>query len=188
MTGRLDGCLLCVVLCRVCSGQDTQDSVWNRLTEDVKVTFQVLTYATGNGMVTDSWFNPGNHLANIAPGDATVEFRPDLRYTLGMLTFVAKPRLVAGTSLTLDVPAARSEPVDAYMQEWAVRANLGQDLLLSYGREVLQWGPSMSVSPSNPFFVDNGRSNPVKEIGGRDFFRAVYTPTSRYSISYLANT
>ncbi len=188
MTGRLNGCLLCAVLCSVCSAQETQDSMWNRLAEDLKFNFQGLTYATGNGVLADSWFNPGNHVANISAGDAAVELRPDLRFTLGTLTFIAKPRLVAGTSLTLDVPAARSTPVDAYMQEWAVRANLRQDLMLSYGREVLQWGPALFNSPSNPFFSDNGRSNPIKEIGGRDFFRAVYTPSSRYSVSYIANT
>jgi len=46
----------------------------------------------------------------------------------------------------------------------------------------------MSFSPSNPFFHDNGRANPIKEIGARDFFRAVYTPNSRLSISYINNT
>jgi hypothetical protein len=162
--------------------------MWSKLAEDTKVTLQVLNYATTNGVVSNSWFNPGNHLANIAAGDATVEIRPDLRFTRGILTVIVKPRVAAGTSLTLDVPAARATPVDAYMQEWSVRANVRQDLMLSYGREVLQWGPSMTVSPSNPFFLDNGRANPIKEIGGRDFFRAVYTPSSRYSVSYLANT
>jgi hypothetical protein len=162
--------------------------MWNRLEKNVEFNFQVLTYATQNGVLANSWFNPGNHFANIGAGDATVEFRPDLRLTLGTLTFIAKPRLAAGTSLILDVPAARTAPVDAYMQEWAVRTNLRQALTLSYGREVLQWGPSISISPSNPFFLDNGRSNPIKQVGGRDFFRAVYTPTSRYSVSYIANT
>src|SRR5580700_3468266 len=139
MTLRLSGCLLCVVLCDLCSGQDTQSTMWNRLAEDLKINLQTLTYATGNGVIADSWFN---HLANFATGDSTVEIRPDLRLTMGPLTFIAKPRLAAGTSLAVDVPAARNTPQDAYMQEWGVRAKLGQALTLSYGREVLQWGPS----------------------------------------------
>jgi hypothetical protein len=74
------------------------------------------------------------------------------------------------------------------MQEWAVRVKINHSLQASYGREILQWGPSMSISPSNPFFTDNGRANPIKELGARDFFRAVYTPNSRFSLSYIANT
>lgn len=188
MSARLSRCLFCAVLCGVCSGQEAQNTISDTIAEHLTVNFQALTYGTQNGVLADSWFNPGNHFANIAESDATVEFRPDLRLTLGDFTFIAKPRLVLGTSLTLDVPAARNTPVDAYMQEWAARVNLRNVLMLSYGREVLQWGPSMSISPSNPFFIDNGRSNPIKQIGGRDFFRAVYTPTSRYSVSYIANT
>jgi hypothetical protein len=48
-----------------------------------------------------------------------------------------------------------------------------KNLYLSYGRENLQWGPSYLFSPSNPFFHDNGRSNPKKEIPGMDFARLV---------------
>jgi hypothetical protein len=162
--------------------------MWNMFTENLKVNLQVLNYGTTNGVVSDSWFNPGNHLANIDEGAETVEIRPDLRFTLGPLSFIAKPRLVAGTSLELDVPAARNTPVDGFMQEWGVRTKIGQAVTLSYDREVLQWGPSMAISPSNPFFADNGRSNPIKEIGGRDFFRAVYSRDLRYSVSYIANT
>ena len=187
-TYRLSRCLLCAVLCDLCYGQDTQSTMWNRFAEDLTINLQTLTYATGNGLVADSLFNPGNRVADLAEGDSTVEIRPDLRLSMGPLTFVAKPRFVAGTSLGVDVPAARNTPEDAYMQEWGVRARLGQALTLSYGREVLQWGPTMSISPSNPFFVDTGRANPIKEIGGRDFLRAVYTPNSRYSVSYIVNT
>ena len=187
MISRISSCLLFAVLCNVCLGQDAESSMWNTLADNLKINFQVLTYATQNGVLGRSWFNPGNRLANIPEADGTVEFRPDMRLTLGPVTLIAKPLLAVGTSLEIDVPAARNTPVDAYMQEWAIRTKLGQALTLSYGREVLQWGPSMSISPSNPFFVDNGRANPIKEIGGRDFFRAVYSPTSRYSVSYIAN-
>src|ERR1039457_7155253 len=104
MTHRLNGCLLCAVLCDLCSGQDTQRTMSNRFAEDLKINFQTLTYGTGNGMISNSWFNPGNHLADFATGDSTVEIRPDLRLTMGPLTFFAKPRFAAGTSLALDVP------------------------------------------------------------------------------------
>jgi hypothetical protein len=59
---------------------------------------------------------------------------------------------------------------------------------VSYGRENLQWGPSYYVSPSNPFFRDNGLANPKLEVPGQDFGRIVWVPSSWFSGSFIANT
>jgi len=52
----------------------------------------------------------------------------------------------------------------------------------------LQWGPSFIYSPSNPFFSDNGRSNPFMEVPGMDFVRLIVIPHSIWTISFIVNT
>jgi hypothetical protein len=73
------------------------------------------------------------------------------------------------------------------MNEWLASLRLTDSLFLSYGRENLQWGPSWYISPSNPFFRENGRSNPKKEVAGKDFARLVWVPSMSWSLSLIAN-
>ena len=76
---------------------------------------------------------------------------------------------------------------DGFVNEWLVRLKLAEGLFTSYGRENLQWGPSFLLSPSNPFFRDNGRSNPKREIPGMDFARLIWMPSSSWTVSFIAN-
>jgi hypothetical protein len=69
-----------------------------------------------------------------------------------------------------------------------VRLRLHEGLFASYGRENLQWGPSWLVSPSNPFFRDNGQSNPTSEVPGMDFGRLLWMPDASWTGSFIANT
>ena len=74
-----------------------------------------------------------------------------------------------------------------YVNEWLVRLKARDNLFVSYGRENLQWGPSFLFSPSNPFFQDNGRSNPFLEVPGMDFARVVWIPHSLWTASFIVN-
>jgi len=76
---------------------------------------------------------------------------------------------------------------DWLINEWLARLKMTDNLFISYGRENLQWGPSFLFSPSNPFFRDNGRDNPKREIPGMDFARLVWLPDFSWSISLIAN-
>jgi hypothetical protein len=76
---------------------------------------------------------------------------------------------------------------DFFVNEWLVRLRLMESLLGSYGRENLQWGPSYLISPSNPFFRDNGLSNPKREVRGSDFARLVWASSSPWGFSFIAN-
>jgi hypothetical protein len=168
-----------------CTGQECQDaSRWRKLREHMSFNMQALTFVTESRVIQTSFLNPENQLAQIPAGDGTIELRPNLRWSQGRFTVIAKPRLAG----VITGGGVQPDSADIFMQEWAVRVQPVHGFTLSYGREVLQWGPSMSISPSNPFFVANGRDNPVKEIGGADFLRAVYSPNSKYSVSYLWNT
>jgi hypothetical protein len=167
-----------------CNGQESQDDGrWRKLREHMTFNVQALTFATESRVIRSSLLNPENQFAGIPAGAATVELRPNVRWSQGIFTVIVKPRFVG----VVEGGGTQPDSAEVFMQEWAARATPIRGFTLSYGREVLQWGPSMSISPSNPFFMLNGRDNPIKEIGGGDFFRAVYSPNSKYSVSYLWN-
>jgi len=73
------------------------------------------------------------------------------------------------------------------VNEWLVEYALHKNLLASYGRENIQWGPHYFVSPSNQFFIDNGLANPKGEVRGKDFGRVLFSPSKSFSMTLLAN-
>ena len=75
----------------------------------------------------------------------------------------------------------------AYINGWLVQVHLWDQLALAYSREDMQWGPSYLTSPSNPFRNNNGRNLPQIELPGMDFVKAIWTPTTHWSFSALAN-
>ncbi|MFH1901816.1 MAG: hypothetical protein ABIK26_06160 [Candidatus Omnitrophota bacterium] len=77
---------------------------------------------------------------------------------------------------------------DFFINEWFAKYMLRDDFFILYGREILQWGPSCLLSPSNPFSTDNGRDNPKRELAGSDFGRIVWIPSYEWTVSFIANT
>ncbi|MFC0134712.1 hypothetical protein [Massilia eurypsychrophila] len=137
----------------------------------------------------DSPLNPGNVLG-IPRDQAVLELRPDFNLKFGQVEIDFKPRLrwthtrvVTGSSAPL-----RSRRDEAFVNEGSVRYRLFDRLILSYGRENLQWGPSALLSPSNPFNANNGRNNPNLELPGMDYARAVLVASPAVTMSLIANT
>jgi len=151
--------------------------------------FRVLTY----GVIQEpnnTTQNPNNNFLQIPHYTADVELRPDLRFDSKYLELSAKPR--AKLELREWEDGSRSGETqwkdDWYVNEWLVRLNAMNKVYVSYGRENLQWGPSFIFSPSNPFFRDNGRSNPYTEVLGMEFGRLVFIPSSAWTMSFIVNT
>jgi hypothetical protein len=147
----------------------------------------------GYGIVqqpADSSQNPGNDFLQIPHYTADLEFRPDLALRTDRLDLLVKPRLHleyrAWNEGSHEGMGAWGD--DLYVNEWLARLRASDTLFVSYGRENLQWGPSFLFSPSNPFFLDNGRRNPYLEVPGMDFGRIVWVPDSTWTVSFIANT
>jgi hypothetical protein len=160
-----------------------------KLTEAVRFDLRVLGY----GIIqqpSDSSQNPHNNFLQIPRYTGNMEFRPDLAFNTDALDLMVKPRL----HLEYQVWEEGSREGtgdwdnDAYVNEWLARWKARENLFVSYGRENLQWGPSFLFSPSNPFFLDNGRRNPYVEVPGMDFGRVVWIPDSAWTVSFIANT
>jgi hypothetical protein len=60
---------------------------------------------------------------------------------------------------------------------------LTETLSLSLGREVMNWGPAQFRSPSSPFYFDNGRANPSRELSGVDAAKLAWSPDANTFLS-----
>lgn len=150
---------------------------------------RVLTYGTLTD-AADSSQNPDNTFLYLPDGQARLDVRPDLYMDLAPLDLSIKPRLRLLWQHWDGVGDGDDTDWDneGYINEWLARLSLSEAFFVSYGRENLQWGPSYLLSPSNPFFTDNGRANPKQEVDGMDFARIVWLPGSSWTVSLIANT
>lgn len=150
----------------------------------VAVFGQALAYQT---LVTPSAsrFNPENALAAIAHRQLNAELRLNLSATLGRCKALAKLRGRASRTAhaeTLGVPAQEHT---GFLNEGGMRCRAGQQAELSVGREVLQWGSSIFLSPSNPFFIDTGKTNPIQELAGKDTVQAHWFAAPGATVSLI---
>jgi hypothetical protein len=168
---------------------ETKSSIIQKFEEGFSADWRIMTY----GIIQEpanSTQNPDNNFLQLPHYTANLELRPDLRLNLEPLELSAKPR----ARLEFDIwkEGFRQGDTqwisDAYINEWLARLKARENLFISYGRENLQWGPSFLFSPSNPFFSDNGRSNPFLEVPGMDFARVVWIPHSLWTVSFMVNT
>jgi hypothetical protein len=159
------------------------------LREGFDVTCRGLSWGTSQGLAnTDQ--NPDNNFAQLPEALLTTELRPDVSLVYRRFDFSLKPRARFEWQRIFQGEAAGETAIEneLFINEWRVRAQLNEQLLGSYGRENLQWGPSYLSSASNPFFDVNGRSDLNAEVRGRDFARLVWMPSDRWTLSAIANT
>ena len=159
------------------------------VSEEFGYTFKTLTYGVTH-KPSGSDLNPDNDFLQIPRYTAEVELRPDFTFSFKNLNFVVKPRILADWSKWEDGAMGGESDTDddIYINEWLARLRLFNGMYLSYGRENLQWGPSYFISPSNPFFMDNGQANPKQEVAGQDFARLIWVFNPSCTCSLIANT
>jgi hypothetical protein len=149
---------------------------------------RALTFVTNTGLA-DSSRNPENRIMTLSHLTTAFHLRPDLRLDTNRFTFTLKPRAeIERQSISSKNQEEQQWHNRLYIQEWLARWQTTDSLYFSYGRENLQWGPASLTSLSNPFFTDNGKSNPKLEVGAMDFARVVWVPNPAWSVSLIANT
>ncbi len=137
---------------------------------------------------TDSELNPDN-LQQISRYTLGSDLRPDIKISIPRLEISCKPRLELRWKHWREGPDKGDSDIDSdtFVNEWLIRVALLENLFISYGREDLQWGPSFLLSPSNPFYSNNGRNHPKSEVAGAGYARLVLIPDQRWTISLIAN-
>ena len=153
---------------------------------------QVLAGVDLQQATPNSGFNPGNRVAELADRQMLIEIRPDISVAYSRFSFDFGPRVLARPAVSIGNETAQGgtrRPFDnVYVNRWRAKVQFTPALSASYGREVLQWGNSVFRSPSNPFLVDNGRLNPIRELPGQEFAVVSYTPNKAYAVSFISNT
>lgn len=125
----------------------------------------------------DGPLNPGNRVARLAETRFNAEARLHFKYAAEDWQISLRPLLAVRWDD--DDRESRS----GYLGQGQIRARLGEAWNLSLGREVMNWGPAQFRSPSSPFYFDNGRSNPLRELSGVDNLKLAWTPDSDRALS-----
>lgn len=149
----------------------------------------VLAFGTFQNLRHDSSLNPENVL-RIPSYQLASNPRLDLNLNLRQFELGVKPRFMyLWDRWTEGLPSNQQDSrTEFYVNEWIARVRPVDELSISYGRENLQWGPSIILSSSNPFNQQNGQSNPWLEVPGLDYGRAVWIPSPTWATSFIANT
>lgn len=154
----------------------------------VDATVKLLASHTVQG-VADTGANPENLLLDLPRATTMAQARVNLSLEWEVLRFWAALRgYLTRAEYTIRGEDSRDTKTEAKLLQGGSRLSLGDTLFLSLARENLQWGPAQSVNPSNPFFPQNGRENPMREIGGTDLGRLVWLPAPGLTLSLIANT
>ena len=142
-------------------------------------------YANSTGVNSDSVLNPGNRLAQLPTGGESLELRANFKAESEALRFTG--RLIArACELHSDYPTEQCS--EAYFSQWQARLRLAEEWNAAVGRDVLNWGPAQFRSPSSPYYFDNGRNDPMRELSGMDSAKVSWTPDrqSTLTLAYVA--
>lgn len=165
-----------------------KEPILTTIWKDIDCRLGNLNYAKSQ-QPAESDLNRNNHL-KLCAQTLTSALRPDCLATFPQLQLSCKPRLEIRYEHWDDGPDRGHSTTDAdlFVHEYAVRLPVGESVLLSYGREDLQWGPAFLLSPSNPFFSYNGRNQPKIEVRSAEYGRLIWSPNLNWSASFIINT
>jgi hypothetical protein len=139
-------------------------------------------YASSTNLRNDSMLNPGNYLAKLAQRTDSADARFNFKIKSDSLQLTARPILLTQQQRNSFGDTNKSE---GYLSQWQASWRTTETLALNGGRELLNWGPAQFRSPSNPYYFNNGRSNPMAELSGMDTLRLAWSPLVSTSV-YVA--
>jgi hypothetical protein len=152
--------------------------------DDWRSSWDIALHATAGAtrLQSDSVLNPANAFARLGKNSSGAEARINFKLESDAMPFRLSLRPILRYQRSDDGTSTASEN-DAYLSQWQVRAALTETVSLSLGREVMNWGPAQFRSPSSPFYFDNGRANPSRELSGVDATKLAWTPDANRAIS-----
>jgi len=148
------------------SDSGAEDSAW-RTTH----TFEAWFYAARTDVRNDAVLNPGNAVARLNGVQGLFDGRFNLRAEQGPWQLVANPRLVEQRSERTVNGDTRSDVTGSGRLSQGFARYKDGDSAWTVGRELFAWGPANFRSPSNPFYFDAGRTNPLASTPGVDLAR-----------------
>ncbi|MFZ3018853.1 MAG: hypothetical protein WA056_10395 [Gallionella sp.] len=137
-------------------------------------------YAGSMSPRDDSVLNPGNRIARLAQRSDNLEARFNFKAESETLRVTARPIVALRDERNAFGGQTRRE---AYLSQYQVRVRAADGWNVAAGREVMNWGAAQFRSPSSPFYFDNGRSDPMRELVGMDALKLAWTPDMRSSFN-----
>jgi hypothetical protein len=135
-------------------------------------------YAGSMGLGADSVLNPGNQVARLPQRSDVAELR--LNFKADNETVRLTARGIASAREMRNVFGAQQRS-ESYFSQWQMRVRAAESWNIAAGREVINWGAAQFRSPSSPFYFDNGRSDPMRELAGMDALKVSWTPDMQSS-------
>ena len=133
-----------------------------------RISLETWAYANWQTPIRESLLNPGNRLARLPDNEQTIEARLDTRLSTDTADFVLRTRVLKQRREDDNNTQLIG---DASVSQGFARVNLNHQFKAIAGRELLTWGPANFRSPSNPFYFDAGRTQPLLELSGIDLAR-----------------
>lgn len=122
-------------------------------------------FGQSQSLYADAPFNPDNRFLGLPKDGARAETRLELRGAGDELDFKLRVRGVAGR---YDCDCDERSYSDLYASQAYLRWRLSPSTSVNLGRQLLTWGPASFRFPSNPFYFDAGRTEPLRELAGLD--------------------
>ena len=164
---------------------ETDEETEKRVRFNVRT--QTLLYGTFVTPQESSPFNPGNRFAAIPSDEINADLRLDLSAGAGPCSAYANLRAGYDYVIDADPEPRTADRSDFFLNAGNVRCEVARGVFLSAGREVLQWGSATFLSPSNPLFIDTGKTNPLSDIYGKDIAQLTWYANERLTFSVLHN-
>lgn len=173
--GRRGDLLLAALLLVFSSNAQAEESDWRSSWDGT-----LYGYANSMTLRSGSVLNPANQIANLPTRTEAGEVRMTIKAESEAVRFTARPILATRNQHKTLGTTQKSE---AYLSQWQVRVRAAEDWNVAGGREVMNWGAAQFRSPSSPFYFDNGRSDPMRELVGMDAVKLTWTPDMQRSFT-----
>lgn len=165
------------VLCAFAATASADESGWHTTWDGT-----LYGYANSTVLREDSVLNPGNQIARLAQRSDVAELRLNFKAENEAVRITARP--IASTR-ELRSSSGAGQRSESYVSQWQVRVKATEAWSVSAGRDVLNWGAAQFRSPSSPFYFDNGRNDPMRELVGMDAAKLTWTPDIQRSASLV---
>lgn len=149
-----------------------QDSDWHTSGD---ATFYAYTNRTV--LRADSVLNPHN-IARLPQAHDTAELRAGFKAESEAVRITGR---FIGSTREMRNEFGHTSHSEGYASQWQVRVRAAESWNVAAGRDVLNWGAGQFRSPSSPFYFDNGRTDPLRELTGMDVAKVSWTPDRQHS-------
>lgn len=165
--------LLAALLIVTSTNATADESSWNASWDGT-----IYGYANSMKLRNDSVLNPNNQIARLPQHSDVAELRLNFKAESENVRLTARG---IGRARATRNDFGKQTDSESYVSQWQVRMRAAEDWNVAAGRDVLNWGAGQFRSPSSPFYFDNGRTDPMRELVGMDMMKLSWTPDMQNS-------